>query len=138
MQKEYEIKKAAFQKADKNAFNIYRLLENIEDELEITEKKISDLKRDSLTLQNQKSETERKNIQITLNYEQENIKLNSYNQDLVSKKDDLERVKSEIGPLISEEIIKIRPIEDIKSDRVRKSQKKRDLLKRSRFLFPHF
>ncbi|MEE9379415.1 MAG: AAA family ATPase [Candidatus Lokiarchaeia archaeon] len=126
LQKEFETKKEAFQKADKTAFDIYRQLEKAEDELEITEKAISDLKGDILLLQNKKSELERKYIQITLNFEQENIKLNSYNQDLESKKNDLTRINSEISPLISEEIIKIRPIEDIKADI---SEVDKDLLK---------
>ena len=116
LQKEFETKKEAFQKADKTAFDIYRQLEKVEDDLEITEKAISNLKGDILLLQNKKSELERKYIQITLNFEQENIKLNSYNQDLESKKSDLTRINSEIGPLISEEIIKTRPIEEIKAD----------------------
>jgi len=116
VQKEFETKKEAFQKADKTAFNIYRQLENVEDEFETTEKKILDIKGDILLLQNKKSELERKYLQITLNFEQENIKLNSYNQELESKKNDLTRINSEISPLISEEIIKIRPIEDIQAD----------------------
>ncbi|MFW9989869.1 MAG: hypothetical protein ACFFC3_14555, partial [Candidatus Odinarchaeota archaeon] len=116
LQKDFQSKKEAFQKADKTAFNIYRQLENVEDNLEITEKEISDLKREILGFQNKKSELEKKSIQITLNFEQENISLNSYNQDLESKKNDLIRINSEIGPLISKEIIKIRPIEDIKAD----------------------
>jgi len=126
LQKEFETKREAFQKADKTAFDIYRQLEKVEDELEITEKAISELKGDILILQNKKSELERKYIQITLNFEQENIKLNSYNQDLESKKNDLARINSEIGPLISEEIIKIRPIEDIEADI---SELDKDLLK---------
>ncbi|UCC18905.1 MAG: AAA family ATPase [Promethearchaeota archaeon] len=116
MQKEYERKRDVFQKADKTAFNIYRQLENIELELETTENEISNLKGEILLLQNKRSELERKNIQITLNYEQQNIKLNTYNQDLESKNKDLDRVNSEIGPLISEELIKIRPIEEVKED----------------------
>ncbi|MFW9973587.1 MAG: hypothetical protein ACFFDF_25630, partial [Candidatus Odinarchaeota archaeon] len=116
IQTEYVSKREAFQKADKTAFNIYRQLENTEEELETTENGILDLKGELLILQNKKSEIERKNIQITLNYEQENIKLNSYTQDLKSKKEDLERINSEIGPLISEEIIKIRSIDEIKLD----------------------
>ncbi|MFX1469194.1 MAG: hypothetical protein ACFFB8_11065, partial [Promethearchaeota archaeon] len=115
-QKEFETKKEAFEKADKTAFDIYRQLENLEEELELNEKEISDLKGEILLVQNKKSELERNNIQITLKYEQENIKLNSYNQDLESKKEDLARINSEIGPLISEQIIKIRAIEDIKAD----------------------
>ncbi len=116
LQKDFQSKKDVFQKADKTAFNIYRQLENVEDNLETTEKEISELKREILGFQNKKSELEKKSIQITLNFEQENIKLNSYNQDLESKKNDLIRIHSEIGPLISKEIIKIRPIEDIKGD----------------------
>jgi len=95
---------------------VYRQLENVEEELKITENEISDLKGEILLLQNKKSELERKYLQITLNFEQENIKLNGYNQDLESKRNDLTRINSEISPLVSEEIIKIRPIENIKKD----------------------
>jgi chromosome segregation ATPase len=116
IQKEYDTKKEAFQKADKTAFNTYRQLENVEDELEMTEKEISDLKGEILLLQNKKNDLERKSIQITLKYEQENVKLNSFNQDLELKKSDLIRINSEISPLVTDEIIKIRPIEDIKTD----------------------
>lgn len=116
IQKEHETKKEAFQKADKTAFNIYRQLENVEEEIKITEDEIADLKGEIILLKNKKSDLEKKNIQITLNYEQENIKLTSYNQDLESKKSDLARINSEIGPLISEKIIKIRSIEEIKTD----------------------
>ncbi|MFW9820326.1 MAG: AAA family ATPase [Candidatus Thorarchaeota archaeon] len=116
IQKEYKIKRAAFQKADKNAFNIFRLLENVEEELKTTENEISDVKGEILILQSKKGDLERKNIQITLNYEQENIKLNKYSQDLELKNNDLNRVNSEISPLISKEIIEIRPIENITAD----------------------
>ncbi len=116
IQKEYETKKQAFQKADTTAFNTYRQLENIEEELEITENKISELQSEIVLIQNNKGEIERNSIQITIAFEQENIKLNSLNQDLDSKKSDLERINSEIGPLILKEIIKTRPIEDIKND----------------------
>ncbi|MFX0105552.1 MAG: hypothetical protein ACFE75_08680, partial [Candidatus Hodarchaeota archaeon] len=116
IQKEFETNKAAFQKADKTAFEVYRQLENLEEELKITENGISELKGEILQLQNKKSELERKNIQITLNFEQENVKLNAYNQELESKRNDLARINSEISPLVSEELIKIRSIEEIKVD----------------------
>ncbi|MFX1553923.1 MAG: AAA family ATPase [Promethearchaeota archaeon] len=116
IQKEFETKKEDFQKADKTAFEVYRQLENVEEELKITENEISDLKEEMLQLQNKKSELERKNIQITIKFEQENIKLNAYNQELELKRNDLARINSEISPLVSEEIFKIRPIEDIKAD----------------------
>jgi chromosome segregation protein len=116
IQKDYETKKEAFQKADTTAFNIYRQLEITEEELDITEKEISDIKGEILLIESKKGELERKYIQITLNFEQESVKLNSHNQELESKKKDLTRINIEIGPLILEEIIKIRPIEDIKED----------------------
>ncbi|MFX1391650.1 MAG: AAA family ATPase [Promethearchaeota archaeon] len=116
IQKEYDSKRDNFQKADKKAFTIYRQLENVEEELDTINKGISELKGEILILKNKKSDLERNNIQITLNYEQENVKLNSYNQDLDQKKKDLERINSEISPLISEELITIRSIEEIKSD----------------------
>jgi chromosome segregation protein len=113
---EFEKKKANFQKADKDAFDIYRQLENAESKLEDIEKKISELKEAKLQHQNEKIETERKSMQIRLNLEQENIKLNTYNQDLQSKSSDLARINSEIEPLISEEMIKIRSIEEVNRD----------------------
>ena len=113
---EFEIKKEEFQKADKTAFDIYRKLESTESKLEIIEKNILDLKNAKLQYQNKKIETEKKILQITLNLEQENIKLNTLNQDLEIARKDLERIDSEIGPLISEQIIKIRSIEEINKD----------------------
>jgi len=116
VKQEYEKKKEAFQKADKSAFEIYRQLENLEEELNEVETHILELKSQIFDLNNKKSEIERKNIQIILNLEQENIKLNSYNQELILKKNDLKRINSEIGLLISEKLIELRPIEDIKAD----------------------
>ncbi|MHA2282836.1 MAG: AAA family ATPase [Promethearchaeota archaeon] len=113
---EFEKKKENFQKADKDAFNIYRQLENAESKLETIQKNISDLQEIKLQHQNRKIETERKSIEITLNLEQENVKMNMFNQDLESKINDLERINSEISPLISEEIIKIRSLEEINKD----------------------
>ncbi|MHA1987836.1 MAG: AAA family ATPase [Promethearchaeota archaeon] len=113
---EFEKKKENFQKADKDAFAVYRQLENTELKLEDIKKDISELKEVKLQHQNEKIENERKIIEVTLNLEQENVKLSMFNQDLGSKRNDLERINSEIGPLISEEIIKIRSIEDINKD----------------------
>ncbi|MFW9896368.1 MAG: AAA family ATPase [Candidatus Thorarchaeota archaeon] len=113
---ELQKKKEEFQKADKNAFEIYRQLENTESKLEEIEKELSELKEEKQQNQNKKSEIERKSIQITLNLDQESVKLNQFNQNLFSKKSDLERINSEIRPLISEEIIKVRSIEEINRD----------------------
>jgi chromosome segregation protein len=113
---EFEKKKEIFQKADKDAFVVYRQLEDAESKLENIKKNISELKEVKLQHQNDKIEKERKTIEVTLNLERENVKLSMFNQDLESKRNDLERINSEIGPLISEEIIKIRSLDDINKD----------------------
>ena len=113
---DYEKKKEEFQKADKSAFETYRQLENVEDKLENIEKDITNLKENKLQYQNRKNEIDKRGIQITINLEQENVKLNAFNQEIEAKRRDYERINSEIGPLISEQIIEIRPIELINED----------------------
>ncbi len=113
---DYEKKKEEFQKADKSAFETYRQLENVEDKLENIEKDITNLKENKLQYQNRKNEIDKRSIQITINLEQENVKLNAFNQEIEAKRRDYERINSEIGPLISEQIIEIRPIELINED----------------------
>ncbi|MFX1376707.1 MAG: AAA family ATPase [Promethearchaeota archaeon] len=112
----YQKEKEDFQKADKIAFEIYRKLENVEDNLEEIEKKITNLTHSKLQYQNRKNEIDKKSIQITLSLEQENVKLNAFNQEIDVKRRDFERVKSEIGPLISEQLIEIRSIQEINKD----------------------
>jgi len=116
LKSEYEKKKEEFRKADKSAFNTYRQLENTEEDINTNEHDISELRERRMQFQNEKSEIEKNNMQTILKLEQENVKLNSYNQDLESKKNDLKRINSEIGPLISEQIIKLRSIEEIEKD----------------------
>ncbi|MFX1259038.1 MAG: AAA family ATPase, partial [Promethearchaeota archaeon] len=112
----YNAKKENFQKADKDAFNIYRDLGLIEDEINEINEKMLELKEERNKLLEDKSVMNKKNIQINLNLEQENIKLNSSKQELEAKKNDLERINSQIEPLISENKIEIRPIDVIKTD----------------------
>lgn len=110
---DYEIKKEKFQKADKTAFDTYRELQNAEEKLETIDKEIIHLRNIKFDYQTEKSEIEKKNIQITLHLEQENVKLNALNQDLGTKREDLERINSEIRPLIIEHLVEPRSIEEI-------------------------
>ncbi len=113
---EYDTKKKAFHKADSTAFDIYRQLENVEDEQGVVKKQVVVLNETITKFQGEKQELERENIQITLNLEQENIKINSYNQDLTQKKIDLKRINTEIGPLITKHEFPLRPIQVIQTD----------------------
>jgi len=113
---DYEKKKENFQKADKTAFDIYQQLENVEDKLEKIKKEITNLKESKLQYQNRKNEIDKKSIEITLDLEHENIKLNTFNQEFELKKSDFERIDSEISPLVSKQLMVIRPIEDINED----------------------
>ena len=108
--------KDEFQKADGTAFRIFQQLERTEEEINNIDKEITKLKELKLEFQTEKINLEKENIQITLRLEQENIKLNALKQDLYSKKEDLIRINAEIAPLILEETISIRPIEEIKQD----------------------
>ena len=116
LKQEHDTKKKAFQKADSTAFDIYRQLENVEDEHEVLKKQVLTLNETIIKFQGEKQEIERENIQITLNLEQENIKINSYNQDLTQKKIDLGRINTEIGPLITKHEFPLRPIQVIQTD----------------------
>ncbi|MHA1913466.1 MAG: hypothetical protein ACW986_09230 [Promethearchaeota archaeon] len=115
--------KEEFQKADKDAFETYRELENTEDMINKSEGNVLKSKEVKNQYQTKKSEIEKQNIQTTIQLEQENVKLNSMNQDLSTKEDDLARIESEIGPLISDQVMKIRPIDEINED-IQKVDKK--------------
>ena len=112
----YNSKKNTFEKSDKKAFRIYRALENLEEELLNVNNVISELKeRKKITLI-EKKEIDKSYIQLNLRLEQEIFKQASISRELRIKKDDLKRVISEIGPLIEEELITLRPIQVINQD----------------------
>jgi structural maintenance of chromosome 2 len=112
----YNSKKNTFEKSDKKAFRIYRALENLEEELLNVNNVISELKEKKNITLIEKKEIDKSYIQQNLRLEQEIFKQTSISRELKVKKDDLKRVISEIGPLIEEEVIKLRPIQDINRD----------------------
>ena len=112
----YNSKKNTFEKSDKKAFRIYRALENLEEELLNVNNIISELKEKKNITLIEKKEIDKSYIQQNLRLEQEIFKQTSISRELKVKKDDLKRVISEIGPLIEEEVITLRPIQDINRD----------------------
>ncbi len=112
----YNSKKDAFEKSDKKAFRIYTALENLEEELLNVNNVISELKEKKKITLNEKKEIDSSYIQLNLRLEQEIFKQTSISRELGVKEDDLKRVISEIGPLIEEEVISLRPIQEINRD----------------------
>jgi len=112
----YDSKKADFKKSDKKAFEIYRKLENLEEEIQSINTKISELHHQKVTTQKEKSEIDKAHIQLKLSLEQEIFKQSSLQHELGMKKEDLKRILSEIGRFIIEENIIIRPIQEINQD----------------------
>ncbi len=109
---EHKIKKESFQKSDKEAFEIFREIGNIQDEIDKIKENISNLNLKKKEIQEEKSILDKRNISIKINLEQTNIKFNSTQQELKSKNNDLKRINVEIG----EKPPKIRLIEEIKGD----------------------
>ncbi len=109
---EYKLKKNNFEKADKDAFVIFREISNVQDEINHINDKIAKLNEEKIELQEEKSSIDKKNIQITLNLEQTHIRFNSVNHEINSKTKALKRINDEIGEIPHKE----RPIDDIKED----------------------
>jgi len=116
LNQEFKTKDEDLKKRHKEAYSIYNKLGKLEDKITEVEKNLLDLNEEKLNIQEKKRTFDINNIQINVQLEQENIHLNYIGQKLEAKKEDLERINSQIGPLISENKIKIRPIEEIEMD----------------------
>jgi chromosome segregation ATPase len=113
---EYKQKQDNFRKADKTAFKIYQNLENVEDEIQNIENSTLKLKEDKKTIHQEKLEIEKQTLNFKIQFEQNNIKLKSLKQELNIKKQNLERIISEINPLFSSQDMELRPIQEIEKD----------------------
>ena len=113
---EYNLKKEEFQKADKEAFQIFRELSEIENKIVEIE---GDIRKKREIIDNQKAERrnyEKIGADISLKLGAERIKLKNALDILNTKENDLKRINKEIGDLISKEKMKIRSIDEIKRD----------------------
>ena len=116
LKQEFRTKEENFKKEDKDAFDTYRELENVEEEINTIEGKMLKFNEEKNKIQEIKAEHDKKDIQATLDLDQQNIKFNSTKLELNAKKEDLERINVQIGPLVFENKIEIRPIEEIRED----------------------
>lgn len=126
LKSEHKTKEENFQKADKEAFGVYRKLDKVENVISELNEKINELKIQRKEKLEEKSILDKKRIEFELKIEQETINLNQTTQELNSKNDDLNRIDREIGDKIKEKKIETRPIQEIK-DEIFKIEK--DLLK---------
>ncbi|MEJ2295625.1 MAG: hypothetical protein P8Y23_12785, partial [Candidatus Lokiarchaeota archaeon] len=113
---EYKLKQEKFRKADKKAFLIYQDLENVEDEIQEIEETILRLQEEKKIFQQEKLDIEKQTLEFKIEFEQQDTKLNALNQALNTKRRDLKRIKSEIGPLFTSQGMEIRPIQEIERD----------------------
>ena len=109
---EHRLKKKAFQDADKEAFNIYRELEGIDDSINEINENISNKREERIGIIEERSVLDKANLQIKLNLEQANVRKSTIKQDITLKKEDLKRINAKIG----EKPVEIRPIEEIQGD----------------------
>ncbi len=116
LNEKHESKKVEFQNADKDAFDIYKELENVENLILEIEANIKNQKENRKQQLEVKSILDEKRVELELKLEQESINLNQINQELNLKNEDLERIDSEIGDLVEEKKIELRPIEEIQED----------------------
>ena len=116
LNEEFKIKNEDLKKRHKEAYLIYNELGSVEGKISELDNRILELNEKKIQIQDNKKELDIQNIQINVHLEQENINLNYMGQKLEAKKEDLERINSQIGPLISENKIKIRSIDEIQHD----------------------
>ncbi|MEJ2248258.1 MAG: chromosome segregation SMC family protein [Candidatus Lokiarchaeota archaeon] len=111
-----KVKTKEFKKADKDAFEIYRDLEETEIEISEINTVINKLREEKQSLIVQKESVEKQKIETVLNLEQKQGKLKNYVQEANIKNENLNRINSEIGPKIKRKEIEPRKIEEIEAD----------------------
>ncbi|TFG30499.1 MAG: chromosome segregation protein SMC [Promethearchaeota archaeon] len=116
LNQQFEEKNEDLKKRHKDAYVVYNELGKVETKISQLDSRILEFNEKKIQIQESKKELDIQIIQINVQLEQENVNLNYIRQKLEGKKEDLERINSQIGPLISENKIKIRPIEEIQQD----------------------
>ncbi len=112
----YSKRKEEFEKSDKKSFNMFKDLEAIEEQINMSHTEEQQLKEDK-----EKNNADINNIQdeqnsLKLTLGRENFRLEEVKKDFEVKKLELERINTEIQPDNLESDFKLRPIEKIKED----------------------
>ncbi|MHA1804235.1 MAG: AAA family ATPase [Promethearchaeota archaeon] len=110
------IKKEEFQKADKQIIETFKKYDEVEEDLKKLKKLMEEKKELKNELEEKKSNIEKMKFERELELKRKVIKLNTLKKEFSEKNEDLDRINSEIGPLVSVEKFELRPIEEIKND----------------------
>ncbi|TXT64636.1 MAG: Chromosome partition protein Smc [Promethearchaeota archaeon] len=113
---EHSKKKEDFEKADREAFEIYRELDELEETIETIKEDIHAQIEKKKGMEEKKAALNRKSVELQLKLEDFNLKLSTAQLDLDKKNEDLNRIDTKIGEKAKEEDFKPRSINDIRND----------------------
>ncbi|MGV9205974.1 MAG: hypothetical protein ACOC44_18345, partial [Promethearchaeia archaeon] len=116
IKKEKKQKKEEFHEADREAFELYRQLDKLGENIIELEEKITDKQEQREEIQKKREVYDQKGMELKLQLDKDNMQLKSIKQEKDSKKNDLRRINKRLKPLIEENKISPRPIEEIEKD----------------------
>ena len=116
LKERYSKRKEDFEKSDVYSFNMFKSLELIEEQLNISNSEERQLKEDKRRNNTDIIDKQAEQNSLKLNLGQDNFRLHEINQDFEAKKLEIERINTEIQPSILEKDIELRPIEKINED----------------------
>ncbi|TFF88414.1 MAG: hypothetical protein EU550_01355 [Promethearchaeota archaeon] len=116
LEREKKRKTQEFKKADRDAFEIYRNLENRENEILEIKSGINEKREKKKSIVEKRESVEKQRIEIVLNLEQKQGKLKNSVQEVNIKNENLNRINTEIGPKIKSKEIEPRQIGEIEAD----------------------
>jgi len=116
LKERYSKRKENFEKSDKNSFNMFKNLESIEEQINISNSEEQQLNEDKRRNSTEIDDRQNDQNRLKLNLGQEKFRLQELNQEYNAKKLEIERINAEIQPSILEKQIELRPIDKIKED----------------------
>ena len=113
---EHQTKKEEFQKIDRNAFKLYRELDDIEETISELKEEFKEYTGKKNEILEQKGQLNKKNVELKFKLDDKKTKLNRKEDELATRNQDLERIDKEIGEKVEKKETEPRSVEDIKDD----------------------
>jgi chromosome segregation ATPase len=120
---EQKTKKEEFEKGDREAFEIYRELDNLKESIDDLKKLIQEQIEKKKEFLERKGELNKEDVSLQLKIDDYSTKMTAAEQELNIKNKSLKRIEEEIGEKAKEKDFKQRSIEEIKED-IQKIDKK--------------